>query len=108
MIIFALSLLVLAASPALGQNQTIGCFVEGECQGGTTTGISIVNEINECLAFCDSVVDCSYFTYEAAGQICVAYSDCPEVSSETCLDCISGDAICPDLICEEQGTYVRV
>jgi hypothetical protein len=101
--ITSLVFLAASASPALGQNDTIGCFVPGECQGGTTTGISIVPTVNECLDFCDTVTDCAYFTFEIAGQVCVVYSDGPELSAETCFDCVSGDALCPDLICEEPG-----
>ena len=98
-------LLVAAASPALAQNGTIGCFVDGECQGGTTTGISIVTTVNDCLAFCDSLETCSFFTFENAGGICVTYLDCPDVSNATCFDCLSGDAGCPDLMCGDPGSY---
>ena len=103
-----LLLLVAAASPVFAQNETIGCFVDGECQGGTTTGISIVPTANECLAFCDTLDTCSFFTFENSGGICVSYLDCPEVTNATCFDCLSGDASCPDLICDEPGTLSNI
>ena len=103
-----LLLLVAATTPALAQNATIGCFTDGECLDGTTVGISVVPSVNDCLAFCDTLEICSFFTYDISGELCIALQDCPEVSNANCQQCYSGDASCPDLLCEEPGTISNI
>ena len=39
--------------------------------------------------------NCNHFTHYATENVCWAYESCINFSTETCLDCVSGDADCP-------------
>ena len=98
------SLTLILSSQALGQvNNTIGCFVEGECLGGVSAGITSADTAQDCVEFCYSMDGCEYFTYSPTGGVCVAFADCPELSSDSCQDCVSGDATCPSELCGLTG-----
>ena len=96
-------LLSLFAAPALGQD-TIGCYVQGECIEGVSLGIMSADTVQDCVSFCkDVVAGCKYFTYSTSIGVCVAYEDCPHLSPDQCSDCVSGDASCPAELCGIEG-----
>ena len=99
---FKLLVLALCAT-CRAQSDNIGCFVSGGCVNGLVSGLTIVPTIGECVDFCTSTSGCQYFSYEPTDDVCLALEECPEVSTDNCLDCISGDSTCPDTICALPG-----
>ncbi len=84
---------------------TIGCFVEGECFQSLYIDEEATEDEFECLEFCQETDDCLYFTYFANSRACVALANC-DVFDQNCDDCISGERSCeapPDLVCNEPG-----
>ena len=84
-----LSVLLLFCPLALGQD-SIGCFVDGECLNGFTVGISKTNGSLECLEACAGVPSCVYFTHYDDDELCLKFETCPELSRDSCTDCTSG------------------
>ena len=71
------------------QEVGIGCFVQAECVGATSTGIAHAMNANDCYDLCSSIPDCNFFTFYSEGNYCFSYSNCPSVNKD-CEDCISG------------------
>ena len=86
-----------------GQSETIGCFVPGECAEGLVSGLSIQDSVGGCVDFCSETPGCRFFSYSPGDDVCLALDQCPTVSAENCADCVSGDASCPNQICEVSG-----
>ena len=99
-----LKLLVLAlCATCWAQSDNIGCFVPGGCVDGVVSGLTIVPTIGECVDFCTGTSGCRYFSYEPTDDVCLVLDECPEVSTDNCLECISGDSSCPNNICALPG-----
>ena len=48
-----------------------------------------------CWAWCASIKDCNWFTYETSGpQMCYLFENCPEISEERYPHYISGQKNC--------------
>jgi hypothetical protein len=83
-----LLLVVLRYQGVSGQDE-IGCFKQLECLSANLVGLSLEDQPDGCLEYCRSIPDCQYFTHYGDDDTCMAFSDCPETSSD-CTDCISG------------------
>ena len=85
------------------QNFTVGCFVPGECVEGIVSGVAVVNSVGECVDFCQSATSCQYFSFNPTDKICLTYDSCPELSTDNCDSCVSGNKGCPNQICGFHG-----
>ena len=66
---FALLLMLTSwLSQLVSCQDTIGCFTEGECQGGVSVGVAHMATPVECLAFCQDNIDCQFFTHYDFGK----------------------------------------
>ena len=90
--------LALAQFPAnAAQSTSVGCFVEGECASSLFVEYTNTEDAQSCLEFCRTVLNCHHFTHYADSDACFAFLNCNELSANSCDDCLSGDAVCPDL-----------
>ena len=78
-------------------SNSIGCFVQGECANSLYVEYADSPDAQACLEFCRSILNCHQFTHYADSNGCFAFLNCNELSTNTCDDCLSGDAVCPDL-----------
>ena len=102
-----LSSFVIFASLGLSIGQeTVGCYVPGMCTTGSITGVSVVSYVSECSDFCTEADSCQFFSYSPNDGTCVIYNDCPELSSESCADCVSSNANCPKTPCDMPGKNI--
>ena len=85
---------------------SIGCFVEGECLNALLVAATVLESPSECLEFCRGKSECQYFTYYETQQSCFAFHNCPEISDDQCEDCVSGDVECENLICDASGIFL--
>jgi len=70
------------------------CFLEGECAGGLTLGNNAVQNAQECLDECQDNLSCQYYTYYEGEEVCFLFSNCPDVSVDSCDACFSGSQVC--------------
>ena len=89
----ALPLLVALDFKRVSCQDDIGCFEPLECLSGILVGLSIQDQPEGCLEYCRSIPDCQYFTHYGDDDTCMAYSNCPDTSSD-CTDCVSGNSFC--------------
>ena len=82
---------------------SIGCFVPGECLGSTYIGISIQEDATACLDACHGVLGCQYFTYYDNEDACIYFISCSNLSEEGCSGCTSGDNECESRQCDLAG-----
>ena len=96
----------------LSASQTIDCFVDGVCEGGTTVALQPAQDVESCLTFCKNTTECNYFSYQTSTKICIAYKDCDNLSAASCPDCTSGHANCSHRFCflpgQCDGQFVNV
>ncbi len=83
--------LVAAALPATAFAQELQCNVPGECLLGELVGISSQESSLGCLEECKNATDCNFYTYHANDDFCGLFLTCPEISEESCPDCVSGE-----------------
>ncbi len=69
------------------------CSVSGNCIG-TQVDKTIAETEAGCQTDCYANAACSYYTFNAAEQFCLHYSECPSVSDEFCPECLSGQPAC--------------
>ena len=69
------------------------CFTKGGCQDGIEISKSLTLGENSCVNFCRNVDGCNWFTYNTKSNICSALSTCPQVVTEECTECLSGQVI---------------
>ncbi len=105
-----LLLAALAASVSVSaQEDSIGCFVQGQCQESIFLDQDLADDAYQCLSFCQATEDCSYFTYFTDTTACVAFLDC-NTFDQSCDNCVSGQVDCEALQCfvegECQGSYL--
>lgn len=94
--------MVTLIGPSWGAN--IGCFVDGECLDSISVGVSQRETPNQCLTDCKEAETCHQFTFFRDDSVCVLFNDCTQLSDANCEDCVSGDATCDSLVCNEPGT----
>ena len=85
------------------ESTEIGCFVAGECLHSYTVGVSLEDTPTLCLDFCKDTDGCQVFTHYQSNSICALYSECVQLSADSCDDCISGEATCDPIACNEPG-----
>ncbi len=86
-----------------GQEELIGCFVEGECYRSLYLDEEATEDEYACLDFCKGVDGCLYFTYFFDTSACVAFANCEELVEDCGDGCVSGDSVCESLVCFEPG-----
>ena len=99
-------LVALLSFPLLptGVSADIGCYVQGECIGGVTVGISHLGSSSECHESCKNALNCEFFTYFITDGVCLQLQTCPELDEGCSEECISGDVECDVLVrCDIQG-----
>ena len=69
------------------------CNLNGKCTGVLQSVTQAENPEN-CQVICQSLRNCTWFTYDSASQTCFALQDCVTLN-EDCLTCTSGEAKCP-------------
>ena len=100
------------------RDDTIGCFLPGECLKSNFVNVTNVDTLQECHNGCKEqevlkrtallylmtcihlayTQGCDHFTHYESSGTCFLYSNCIEYSDEGCKDdCISGDVGCQDL-----------
>lgn len=62
----------------------------GECRRSSFIRESVTLGENPCLHFCQRVTGCQWFTYDPNDSVCLTFSDCNELVTEECPDCLSG------------------
>lgn len=81
----------------------IGCNIPGECLHGSSTGLEIVDSVEECISLCESRDACFYYTFSPDDGLCIEYADCEEVSTDACENCLSGNKNCLESPCKIPG-----
>ena len=69
----------------------ISCLQEGECIGGFEIRDQLVRDVEECSTFCLDTVGCTDFTFNYANNECLAFYECPTLSTTVCQECSSGN-----------------
>ena len=95
-VIFAIKLL-------LTEVTTQTCHIPGECVAGFFLGGEVKASYSECLDACKSYENCQWISYYEIPQDCVYYVDCQSISSDGCIDCFTGEATCPSVVCGQPG-----
>ncbi len=75
------------------ENET-QCFVKGECKHSTLIDESMTLGENSCLHFCQKTPGCRWFTYHPENSFCAALTECVELSTTDCSNCLSGQTEC--------------
>ena len=73
------------------------CYVQGQCTNGNLIDLTPVLDdsgYNTCLDFCKSYPNCNNFTYNHDTLTCFAFETCPDVTTENCVDCRTGERNC--------------
>ena len=86
--------------------QGLKCFVQGECLNSQFIKGASVADDKGCLAFCQGEVQqqgCEWWTYDANLNYCSTFSNCDQLSVETCETCVSGENECSGLTCFVPG-----
>ena len=100
------NILLVAALISPSNCANIGCFVDGECLDSIAVGVSQQETADQCLSDCKEAETCHQFTFYRDDSVCVLFNDCSQLSDLNCDDCISGDASCDSIYCNEPGTEV--
>lgn len=87
---------------------SIGCFVDGECLDALLVAATVLGSPSECLEFCRGKPECQYYTHYESQQSCFAFHNCSEVSDDDCDDCVSGDVECENLTCDVSGKRAEI
>ncbi len=89
-------------------NSTEFCFVHGECIEGSFTGMSLQKSDIYCLKYCqfqnfnfNSKI--THFSFDPKTKICEMFSDCNQISTSDCPQCISGHVDCTYEACNQPG-----
>ncbi len=64
----------------------------GQCDGTYLDELA-VNEHSECYQACQQNIDCLWYTYDRAYDLCLLYQNCP-ILDQRCETCISSQSLC--------------
>jgi len=91
----ALVLISALSASVSAQSSGVGCFINGECYGGSIAGATTgVSSAEDCNSACKDQSTCKAWTHHAVNRDCVFYDSCPGLNPATCTDCVSGNRTC--------------
>ena len=88
-LVLTAAIIFLATQP-LNADSNIGCFVNLQCDDPNVVGINSLNLPEECLAYCQEIQGCQYWTHYSDQYQCLLYGSCTE-QDVSCDDCVSGN-----------------
>ena len=86
------------------------CFVPGRCEHSDLIHATITDNPTDCLHACQTNPGCQWFSNDKTDGFCMEFSNCIELTTEQCQNCISGQKTCLDplqcsVVGECHGTY---
>ena len=85
------------------QKQDLVCFEEGECIQSPFLGITFEQNEDDCLKHCQTILNCTWFTFDRKENSCETFTNCTNLSTEKCHSCVSGERECQSKICDASG-----
>ncbi len=93
-VFFSLVLLCFATLGLDGRS-TDSCHLKGICVGGNFFEGTAQEDYKESLVCCWENAECSWFTFDSDGGLCMLDESCPEINAGDCSTCFSGERDCP-------------
>ena len=104
---FFIFLIVLFIIPCQSyeDHRDLQCFLPGECTNGILLAAQTTANEYECLDFCKSLANCTWFTFYPESNACFLYENCESIDEALCSECLSGQKECsaPEPTCWVQG-----
>ena len=66
------------------QKQDLVCFEEGECIQSPFLGITFEQNEDDCLKHCQTILNCTWFTFDRKENSCEIFTNCTNLSTEKC------------------------
>ncbi len=71
------------------------CFEHGECLDSWLLDFTYeANNTQMCLTECQGDANCEFFTFYEEDKSCLTFANCQAFSTDTCVDCYTGDRAC--------------
>merc|ERR1712223_2305462 len=98
-----LSIFSTTANAKSNADEDLLCFVEGECFQSPFLEISFEESEDDCLTHCQTVSNCTWFSFDPVENSCESFSSCTNLTSINCPQCVSGESNCKPKICNKPG-----
>lgn len=73
------------------------CNKLGECRESSRVGVSFPQNVEDCRKDCKEHTNCQWFTYYEEAKFCNLFDSCTEFTTD-CLQCVSGEVPCPEVL----------